>query len=78
MLSLEDFVILILSCALSALCMKVVKGFLPVDKYGNPVTNPHSIDKDGNPSANALRVPELRLEGMPDAKREKFSILLFL
>lgn len=37
--------------------MQVVKGFVPVDSYGNPIRT-------------VTRTPEISIEGMPNTKRK--------
>lgn len=46
------------------LSLQVVKGFVPVDKYGNFV------------SGGATPPPEMTIEGMPDAQREALAIAI--
>lgn len=44
---------------------QVIKGFLPVDEYGNLVKN-------------VQRAPEISIEGMPETKRRFLLLLLML
>lgn len=44
---------------------QVVKGFVPVDEFGNPVKN-------------VPRAPEIKIEGMPLTNRERSDLLRVL
>lgn len=51
-------------------CVQVVKGFVPVDRYGNPI---QPVDKFGNAAKTLPRAPDISIEGMPDTKREPLT-----